>query len=182
MTVTAIPGQTGFERRRRLLTMLLAAPVVIVAVGLSGIEGWRLMWPRSALFTSPFAYSLAEAIAAGDVEQAYAYVRAGHDPNQPIAVRDSALTGGRWVLSPPLLWAAATGQTQVVKMLLGYGVRTSDPSYPRALCIADTLGHEEIGRLLRALAPDVRADRCRAGRADDALLLRALETRGAADR
>jgi len=80
--------------RRRRLAALVAAPAVIVALGLVGLEVWRSVWPRASLFAPPFASSLAEAIATGNLQHAYEYVRAGQDPNQRIAVRHPVLTPG----------------------------------------------------------------------------------------
>lgn len=102
----------------------MGAPAVVVALALAGIEMWRTIRPRSSLFAPPFAYSLAEAIESGNVQHAYQYIRAGHDPNQPIAVRHPVLTKNRWVLVSPLEWARATDQQDVVRMLLGYGARS----------------------------------------------------------
>jgi len=109
--------------RRRRLAALIGAPAVAVALGLAGVEVWRAIRPRSSLFARPFAYSLAEAIETGNVQHAYQYIRAGQDPNQPIAVRHPVLTKNQWVLVSPLEWAAATDQRDVVRMLLGYGAR-----------------------------------------------------------
>jgi hypothetical protein len=148
------------RRRQRILTALLAMPAVVAALGLCGIEAWRVVNPDSRLFALPFAYSLADAIAAGDVEQAHGYLRAGHDPNQSMAVRDLTLTGGRWILVPPLLWAVATGHVPVVKMLLGHGARTHGPPVQQAVCLADALGRQDIVGVLRMLADEGPREAC----------------------
>lgn len=131
--------------RRRWVTALLAAPAVAAALGLCGIEAWRMLHPRSPLFAPPFAYSLADAIATGNVLHGYEYIRAGQDPNEPIAVRHPALTRNRWVFASPVAWAVATNQRDAVNMLLGHGARLDGS----ALCLAEGLGHEDIARVLR---------------------------------
>ena len=142
--------------RRRRLAAVLVAPAVIVALGLAGIEIWRIVRPRSPLFAPPFAYSLADAIATGNVPHAYQYIRAGQDPNQRIAVRHAVLTRNRWVLTPPLVWAAAIGQTDAVRMLLGFGARPD----PAAVCLADALGHDDVARVLRTHGGEAASAAC----------------------
>jgi hypothetical protein len=138
------------ERRQRRLAALLAAPAVAAALGLCALEGWRMLRPRSPLFAPPFAYSLAEAIATGNVLHGYEYIRAGQDPNEPIAVRDRVLTGDRWILTSPLVWAIAVGNVDAVKMLLGHGARLDPHAEGRAICLAAALEHTDMARLLSA--------------------------------
>ena len=137
-------------RRRHRLAALMMAPATVVALGLVGIEAWRTIRPRSFLFTPPFAYSLADAIASGNLPHAYQYIRAGQDPNQRIAVRHPDVTGNRWVFTTPLHWAVATDQIDAVRMLLGFGARVD----AAALCLADTLGHDRIAGILRTQRPE----------------------------
>jgi hypothetical protein len=134
--------------RRRRLAVLMGAPVLIVALGLTAIEAWRVIRPRSSLFTAPFAYSLAEAIETGNLQHAYQFIRAGQDPNALIAVRHPTLTEGHWVLTSPLLWSVALGNVDIVKMLLGYGTRFDRAADRQAVCLAETLGHRDIVRVL----------------------------------
>lgn len=128
----------------------MAAPAVVVALGVVGIEAWRSIRPRSSLFAQPFAYSLADAIATGNVPHAYAYIRAGQEPNQRIAVRHPDMTGNRWVLTTPLQWAVATDQIDAVRMLLGFSARVDAV----AVCLADALGHDRIAGILRTQKPE----------------------------
>jgi hypothetical protein len=136
------------SRRRRHLTVLVGAPVLIVALGLTAVEAWRVVRPRSSLFTAPFAFSLAEAIETGNLQHAYQYIQAGQDPNALIAVRHPILTEGRWVLTSPLLWSVALGNVYMVKMLLGYGTRLDRAADRQAVCLAEALGHRDIVRVL----------------------------------
>lgn len=94
-------------RRRRVLASMMAGPALVAALGVCAVEGWRMLQPKSALFADPFVFSLADAIERNDVDQAYAFIRAGQDPNEPIAVRHPVLSGGRSVLVTPIVWAVA---------------------------------------------------------------------------
>lgn len=170
------------SRRQRRLTALVAAPAVVIALGLCAIEVWRVVRPRSPLFAAPFAYSLAEAIETGNVPHAYQYIRAGQDPNQRIAVRHPVLTHDRWVLATPLLWATATGQTDAVKMLLGYGARLDRPADRQAACLADALRHSDIARMLRTYGGVNSAVSCADLASSEAPLLRALTGADPAER
>ena len=129
--------------------MLIAAPAVMTALGLAAIEVRRLRQPESPLFATPFAYSLADAIERDDVRRAYAFVVAGQNPDEPIAVRHPVLTSGRWVQVSPLFWAVAVDSRQAVLMLLGFGAHPDRATGRRAACLAEALGHQETARLLR---------------------------------
>lgn len=126
----------------------MAAPAFAAAMGLVALEAWRAQAPESPLFSTPFAYSLAEAIEGDDVARAYAFIRAGQDPNAPIAVRAS-LTGDRQVPLAPLLWAVTTDAKQSVRMLLGYGARFDAQTQRAAMCIATSMRREQMIDLLR---------------------------------
>lgn len=138
-------GIPPLPRRRRVLASIMAAPALLAALGLGAVESWRLLRPQSRLFAAPFVYSLADAIERHDVDQAYAFIRAGQDPNQPIAV----VTRGRPVLMPPLLWAVTTQNSDAVRMLVGFGARVD----PAAVCLAEEIGSAEIARLLTLHGP-----------------------------
>lgn len=93
-------------------------------------------------------------------------------------MRHPVLTHSRWVLATPLLWATATGQTDAVRVLLGYGARI-DPS---AVCLADALRHSDIARMLRTYGGVNSAVSCADLASSDAPLLRALTGAGPAGR
>src|SRR2546426_6608664 len=105
-------GPSPLARRTHLLLVLMGAPTLLAAIGLGALEAWRLRHPESPLFSTPFAYSLADAIERDDVQRAHAFIRAGQNPNDLIAVRHPALTGGRTILVSPLVWAAAMNGKQ----------------------------------------------------------------------
>lgn len=175
MTTPEIPQQLAPRRRR--LALLMAVPTVMTALGLSAIEGWRLLRPKSPLVASPFVYSLAEAIESADVQRAYEFIRAGQDPNELIGVRHPVLTGGRWVLVSPLLWAVATQKELAVLMLLGFGARMDRAADSRAACLAEALGNEEIAHLLRVYGAAPSPEPCRELKSGDAPLLSFLAER-----
>ena len=108
-----------------------------------------MLQPQAALFAAPFVFSFADAIERNDVDQAYAFIRAGQDPNQPIGVSNPVLTGGRRVLVSPLLWAVATGRRDALLMLLGYGARLDAAIGAEALCLAEALGDGTTAALLQ---------------------------------
>jgi hypothetical protein len=162
-------------RRMRHLAVLLAIPSVVVALSLCGIEAWRTLRPRSPLFAAPAASSLTDAIAGGDLWQAYQFIRAGQDPNALMPVQHPLLTRGRWVFVSPVIWATATQNRQAVQMLLAFGARLDRPADRLAVCLADALGNEDIARLLRA-REDGRPTRPCTLEGGEALLLRLLDS------
>jgi len=137
-----------YERRRSVIAWLMAAPAVLMALTMCTVEGWRVLEPDSRLFATPFVYSLADAIEQNDVQRAYEFVRDGHDPGQPIAVQHPVLTGGKPALVPPLVWAAATGSRDTLRMLLGFSARVDQRIADSALCAAQASGNNEIAGLL----------------------------------
>jgi hypothetical protein len=159
------------NRRQQLIAtgMMVAMAILALAVVVVEIERWRN--PASRLFAEPTFYSLADAIQADDVNGAYAFLRAGANPNDPIAVRDPALTRGRSVLASPLLWAVATEHRNSVLMLLGHGARIESDADKAASCLADELGNADLAALLRQYGNTLPRDRCPAPRDRTAPLL-----------
>lgn len=157
-------GQT-VDRRTHFLALLLGVPAIVGALGVSALEAWRVISPSSPLFTPPAAASMADAIAGNDARGAYAFIRAGQDPNGVITVRHDVLTGGRRVEVVPLLWAVATQSEEAVAMLLGFGGRLDTPTKRQAVCLAAQLGRDDIVQLLQLSSPDASPDPCPAVRA-----------------
>jgi hypothetical protein len=140
-------------RYRQALALLLTAPAVFAALTILSLEAWRIYRPEAGLFATPLAYSLADAIERDDVRRAYAFIRAGQDPNELIAVRHPDLTAGRGVLVSPLVWSVATNRRNATLMLLGHGARMERPADRAAACLAEALGHVEVARILRQYGP-----------------------------
>ena len=144
-----------------LVAMLIAAPVVIAAVGLSAIEAGRFMRPPSPRYGEQPAGSLAYALRHNGVEQSYAFIRAGADPNAPIVFRDPEITGDREVSISPLLVAVAVKNENAVMMLLSFGARMELPGNRQAVCLARRLGYDDIADIiLRDGGPAATADAC----------------------
>ena len=172
--MTPISSLRQLGRRRHLLAVLIAAPTIMTALGLSALDVWRFHRPTSPLFVTPVADSLADAIASDDVQRAYEFIRAGQDPNNLIAARHPGLTGGRWVQVSPLLWAVATQSRQTMLMLLGFGARIDAPAERRAVCLAEQLGRDDIARVLEFHGGHSSPEPCPNQEASDPVLLGAL--------
>ena len=137
------------SRRTTFMAALIAAPAVAVALGLSAIEGYRLVAPESPLFGGPPPASLADAITQGrGVEQAYRFIRAGQNANQPMVVDDPDYTGGRSITVSPLMLAVAARDSNVVRMLFNFGARLDLPQNRLAGCLAEELGDQVIANLI----------------------------------
>ena len=149
------------------VAVFMALPAVIVAICVMALEGWRWYRPRSPLFTAPFAYSLAEAIALDEGHRAYEFLRAGQDPNQPIPVRHPLLTKNRGVLVSPLVWAVALQREQIALMLVGFGARTDGQPGRNAVCLAERLGNTRIAMVLRQHGDRTSSAPCPVARSDE---------------
>jgi hypothetical protein len=142
--------------RPRLIAALIAAPAIVSALGLTLVEGYRLIDPAAPLFGDPRAESMAAAITGRrGVEQVYAFIHAGRDPNDPIAVDDPDYTGGPSIPVAPLIAAIAARDPTVVQMLLDYGVRLELPQNRDAWCFARALGDEEIAGIIARSAQNL---------------------------
>lgn len=134
--------------RARLLAALVAVPAVLAMLAVVVVEGGRWRGSRSPLFADVPAESFASALERDDVRGAYAFIRAGQDPNGLIAVRHPTLTGGRWSFVPPVLWAVANDARQSLPMLLTYGVRLDAATGEAAACLAAARGLREMADLV----------------------------------
>lgn len=128
----------------RVIALWLAAPAVIGALALVVLDS-RDVIRQSAVRDGLLPEgSFADAIRNGGVEDAYAFVRAGVDPNEPIAFSHADLTAGHAIIVAPLVLAVATHNENVVTMLLGFGVRMDRPGNRRAVCLAKRLGYDDL--------------------------------------
>ena len=131
------------------MSALIAAPAVAAAIGLSAIEGYRVVRSESPLFGEAPPASLADAITRRfGVEHAYAFIRRGQDPNEPIVVDDPDYTGGRSIRVSPLMVAVAARDSSVVLMLLNFGARLDLPQNRYAGCLAQELRDEAIANII----------------------------------
>jgi hypothetical protein len=154
-------NQAEHHRRQHIVAVGMIAAMGILSLMVVAVELERWRHPQSRLFTDPSYYSLAEAIDADDVGGGYALLRAGANPNDPIAVRDPVLTRGRSVLASPLVWAVATQRRNAVMMLLAHGARAERNVDKAASCLADELGNADLAALLRKYGDTLPRDRCR---------------------
>ena len=135
--------------RLRMIGVVLLAPAVLAAGVVLGLEGWRLVRPRSPLFGVPETFTLADAIAHHDVARAYALVREGQRPDDLIVVTHPTLTDGRQRFVSPLWWAVAMRDEHTMLMLLGAGATIRHVQGRDADCLADALGAAAMQGLLR---------------------------------
>jgi hypothetical protein len=129
----------------QFIACLLAAPAVAGALWFVATDVSELTAPSAA--TTAFA-SLADAIQHGQVEDAYAFINTGTDPNAPIPFRDPQLTADREVNVSPLMLATATNNDNAVMMLLSFGARMDLPQNALAICLARQLGHQDIAEMI----------------------------------
>lgn len=135
----------------QLLAWMLAAPAVAGALWFAATDVSGLPSPSAA--TTGFD-SIADAIQRGQVEDAYAFVSTGTDPNAPIPFRDPQLTADLEVNVSPLMLATATNNDNAVMMLLSFGARMDLPQNALAICLARRLGHHDIAdMILRDVKP-----------------------------
>lgn len=163
--------QAESDRRQHVIAVGMLVAMVILVVGVVVVETERWRNPRSRLFADRTFYSLADAIKVNDVEGAFAFLRAGTNPNDPIEVRDPGLTRSRSVLTSPLVWAVATGRRDAVLMLLAHGARIENDADKAVSCLADELGHADLATLLRKYGNTLPRERCPAPRDPTAPLL-----------
>jgi hypothetical protein len=125
---------------------LIAIPAIVAATWVAGIEGYRLIQPESPLFQrgEPLE-SLAQAITVCcRVEDAYAFIKAGRDPNERLTVDDPEYAGDGSITVSPLMLAVAAGNGSVALMLLNAGARPDLPDNRLAGCLARALGEVEM--------------------------------------
>ena len=128
------------------IAWMLAAPAVIGAFWIASTEVRDLTGSSSAQV--PVFASIADAIQHGEVEDAYAFVSAGADPNAPISFSDAELTSGRPVMISPLMLAVSSNKDNTVMMLLSFGARMDLPQNQLADCLARRLGYDDLAAMI----------------------------------
>ena len=138
-----------------LAAAFVLVPAVATALLLVALEAGRVRQPDDPLFEGPRPASLARAILDGDVEGAFALVRAGRDPNLPMEVElpDSASGSRRSVRITPLVLAVAARDANNVRMLLSAGVDLTRPENQLALCLARDRHDADLTTLLTSAVP-----------------------------
>ncbi len=102
------PTPTAAARRHLVLACFI--PAVLMMLAVSGVEVWRVVAPARAEVGHRVYGTMGEAVVADDLRGVLGFIERGQSPNALIAVHDPVLTGGREVLVPPVVWAAAAGR------------------------------------------------------------------------
>jgi len=136
--------------RVRILAGLIVVPAVLGAILLAVVGVTDVVQPTSLDNRSPDG-SLVDSIMGDDVETAYAFIRAGQDPNATIPVDDAEVTGGRQVMASPLMLAVAKRRENIVGMLLSFGARADLPQNTSALCLAKQIHADGVADMLTEL-------------------------------
>jgi len=132
--------------RARLIAWMLAAPAIVggLWIASTAVRGSTAAGSSSV----PAFESIADAIRHGEVEDAYAFLSAGTDPNAPLPFSDAELTSGRPVTISPLMLAVASNKENTVMMLLSFGARLDLPQNELAACLARRLGYDDLAAMI----------------------------------
>lgn len=149
----------GWMPREHVIGAVLCAPALLLALWLLVVEATPYGQQASRYSDAPQG-SLAETIQHMGVEQAYAFIRAGHDPNTPVAFSDPELTGDQPLPLSPLLVAIATNQENAVLMLMSFGARLDHPANRDALCLARYLERDDIIEVIERDGEEAAGGNC----------------------
>ena len=123
----------------------LGAPFIIGALWIAATE---VRDPTAISSSVPAFESIADAIQHGEVEDAYAFVSTGADPNAPIPFSDAELTSGHQVTISPLMVAVSSNKENTVMMLLSFGAQMDLPQNELAVCLARRLGYDDLAVMI----------------------------------
>ena len=129
----------------KLIASILAAPAV---GGTLWIASTELRDATTESSSVPVFESIADAIQHGEVEDAYAFVSKGTDPNAPVPFSDAELTSSRPVMISPLMLAVSSNKENTVMMLLSFGARMDLPQNELASCLARRLGYDDLAAMI----------------------------------
>lgn len=136
---------------------MLAAPAIAGALWIASTE---LRQPTADSSRVPVFESIADAIRQGEVEDAYAFVSTGTDPNAPVPFSDAELTSSRPVMISPLMLAVSSNKENTVMMLLSFGARMDLPQNALASCLAERLGYDDLAAMILRDGRPAREVRC----------------------
>jgi len=140
-----VEGALSASSRARQIAWMLGAPALVGALWIASTE---MRAPNDASASEPPFASMADAIRRGEVEDAYAFITAGADPNALIPFSDPELTGDRPVMISPLMLAVAANKENTVMMLLSFGARMDLAQNELAPCLATRLGYSDLGAMI----------------------------------
>jgi hypothetical protein len=135
---------------------MLAAPAIVGALWIASTE----VRQSTEASNVPVFESIADAIQHGEVEDAYAFISGGTDPNAPVPFSDAELTSSRPVMISPLMLAVSSNKENTVMMLLSVGARMDLPQNELASCLAERLGHDDLAAMIRRDGRPARQVRC----------------------
>jgi hypothetical protein len=143
--------------RTHWIAWMLAAPAIVggLWIAATGVYDATTSSPDAQAFES-----MADAIQHGEVEDAYAFIRAGADPNAPMPFSDVELTADHAVAISPLMLAVSTNKENTVMMLLSFGARIDLPQNELAPCLARRLGFNDLGVMIRRDGKPTREITC----------------------
>jgi hypothetical protein len=140
-----------FSDPRYFVVLLMVLPTFAGALGLATIEMSGLFFQTRPV-VSASADALADALRRRSMEDAFASIRAGRDPNEPIEYHD----GGQTVRATPLVLAVAQRDSNTVMMLLSFGADPELTVNHFARCLADSMGDPEVARIMHEATPEPR--------------------------
>jgi len=129
----------------KLIAWMLAAPAVVGALWIASTE-LRGVDAESSSVT--VFESIVDAIQHGEVEDAYAFVSRGTDPNALVPFSDAELTSSHPVMISPLMLAVSSNKENTVMMLLSFGARMDLPQNELASCLAKRLGYDDLAAMI----------------------------------
>lgn len=131
-------------------TPWMLAPAVLGAIVLALLETGVVFPARNPITSVPDVETFADTIVRHGVEQAYAHIRAGRNPNEPVPFRDPRLTGGQELRLTPLAIALAARNENTALMLLSYGTDLTLPEQAGIACLADWVDLPGVAKVIRA--------------------------------
>lgn len=141
---------TPHQPPSRAATAALLAPALLTAIWLLSADingGWARADPAADM---PFVDTLVD----DRFALAFQHIRAGIDPNAPIAYRDDTLTNGQELKLTPLLIAIARDRSDTVLMLLSRGIKIDMPGNRYAMCLAKQRGQTRTLEMIPYLTGD----------------------------
>jgi hypothetical protein len=148
-----VPRSSGAH----LIAWMLAAPAIVGALWVASTE---VRDSTAESYNVPVFESIADAIRHGEVEDAFAFVGAGTDPNGPIPFSDAQLTSGHPVMISPLMLAVSSNKENTVMMLLSFGARMDLRQNELAGCLARRLGYDDLAAMILRDGRPVREITC----------------------
>ncbi len=127
-----MPGR--YARRGTIAVTLLSMGAAVAAAYMAGRAAQSA--PDDLASVEVAREALLPAVARGNLPRAYHALRLLTEGDLPLSFADEALTGGLTIWSRPLLVAAATGDENMLRMILGHRGNPADDVLRAAACLA----------------------------------------------